>query len=279
MGKMSTDPIVVFGQDLVGHIRISSKYQTGLPGQRDFVENFCRANHANLVGVMTDRQTGTLLERDGLFAAMMMIKNGEAAGLVVPRLDRLGRLTPVIHGACERVYALGGIVCDARANKLWVPELHASPGDQLEQGMRVLLAVHDRSEFLDDMNRRKDTIRAKDPDRRTDGIPRYGYACGGNGTTVENWEEQLVIQLMEEMRRNGWSYNFIAYELNLRKIPTRKGKQWSAYGVQRILDPKTRQKEKEYRQRYKERQVHRAAAQRRKEAELALTVWANSASA
>jgi len=71
------------------------------------------------------------------------------------------------------------------------------------------------------------------------GVP-YGYVAGaqeGHFAVVE--AEAAVVRDVYEMRKRGMGLTEIAWELNLRGIPTRAGRRWTATQIMRILKNKT----------------------------------------
>ncbi len=63
----------------------------------------------------------------------------------------------------------------------------------------------------------------------------FGFVCVEN-RLVKSDEEQNVIRLVRQLRRNGLSFRKIADELNLRLIPTKNHGVWQANTLKKILD-------------------------------------------
>ena len=81
---------------MVGYVRVSTEDQgelgVGLEAQRQAITAACVARKWQLVAIHEDVASGKSLgKRPGLDAAMAAIHRGEAAGLVVAKLDRLSR--------------------------------------------------------------------------------------------------------------------------------------------------------------------------------------------
>jgi DNA invertase Pin-like site-specific DNA recombinase len=80
---------------MVGYTRVSTDEQAGtglgLAAQRAAVSTEAERRGWNLVAIHEDALSGRSLDRPGLAAALAAVEAGEAAGLVVAKLDRLSR--------------------------------------------------------------------------------------------------------------------------------------------------------------------------------------------
>jgi DNA invertase Pin-like site-specific DNA recombinase len=80
---------------MVGYARVSTDAQAesgaGLEAQRKRIEAECRRRGWQLRGVEEDVLSGRDLNRPGLRRALDACRAGEAAGIVVAKLDRLSR--------------------------------------------------------------------------------------------------------------------------------------------------------------------------------------------
>jgi DNA invertase Pin-like site-specific DNA recombinase len=70
---------------------------------------------------------------------------------------------------------------------------------------------------------------------RAVGAAPYGFRPEG-GELVPRHEEQRAIQVMSNARAAGKSFREVAEVLNQRGLPPRRGQQWHAMTVRRILD-------------------------------------------
>jgi DNA invertase Pin-like site-specific DNA recombinase len=93
MGR--TQRIAVDPSLMVGYVRVSTDEQLdsglGLAAQRAAVTAEAERRGWHLVAIHEDAQSGKSLDRPGLAAALAAVEAGEAAGLVVSKLDRLSR--------------------------------------------------------------------------------------------------------------------------------------------------------------------------------------------
>ncbi|MFM6223389.1 MAG: recombinase family protein, partial [Dolichospermum sp.] len=80
---------------LIGYVRVSSEGQadnTSLEDQELKIQAYCSALNHELVGLYQDVQSGGKSEnRKGLQSAIADMLDGKADGLIVLKLDRLGR--------------------------------------------------------------------------------------------------------------------------------------------------------------------------------------------
>lgn len=81
---------------VVGYVRVSTEDQgdlgAGIEAQREAIRSACAGRKWQLVAIHEDVASGkSLAKRPGLDAAMAAIRVGDAAGLVVAKLDRLSR--------------------------------------------------------------------------------------------------------------------------------------------------------------------------------------------
>jgi DNA invertase Pin-like site-specific DNA recombinase len=80
---------------VVGYVRVSTDEQAdsglGLAAQRATVAAEVERRGWTLVAVHEDAQSGKSLDRPGLAGALAAVQAGEAAGIVVAKLDRLSR--------------------------------------------------------------------------------------------------------------------------------------------------------------------------------------------
>jgi DNA invertase Pin-like site-specific DNA recombinase len=89
-GKAPVDPT-----RMVGYVRVSTDEQAdsglGLAAQRADIAAEAARRGWTLVAVHEDALSGKSLERPGLAAALAVVESGDAAGIVVAKLDRLSR--------------------------------------------------------------------------------------------------------------------------------------------------------------------------------------------
>lgn len=78
---------------LLGYVRVSSVSQAkgfGLEAQKELIENFCRVQGHELLGILEEVQSA-LSQRPVFEKLKARVLSGEADGIIVAKLDRLGR--------------------------------------------------------------------------------------------------------------------------------------------------------------------------------------------
>jgi site-specific DNA recombinase len=63
------------------------------------------------------------------------------------------------------------------------------------------------------------------------GAPRFGAKPSGNKELVEDFDEQVTIEVIRRHRRSGKSYGQVADYLNEQEYPTKRGGRWSSSTV------------------------------------------------
>lgn len=227
---------------LAGYIRVSSEVQVDAYGkevQRDHIVKW-----AGLLG----HDIAEWFEEDGISGktdvgdrpAMSEIleRSTEFDGIVFFDATRIARLYIVQETLLGLLWAAGLHVFTTTAG-----ELSADEDDPTKILIRQVLAIV--AEFD-----HRTTVRKLHAARRlksaaggfAGGTPKYGTAVVGTGKAaqfVEDAVESSVIQRINELRfAYGMSYRAIADSLNANNIVTKRGKNWLAPQVQRIIQRK-----------------------------------------
>jgi DNA invertase Pin-like site-specific DNA recombinase len=110
--KSSPTETAKAGVRVVGYIRVSTDMQAqegvSLEAQRARLQAYCTAQELTLIEVITDEgQSAKTLDRPGLRQALGLLDRGMAAGLIVPKLDRLTRSVKDLGELCERYFREG----------------------------------------------------------------------------------------------------------------------------------------------------------------------------
>lgn len=221
---------------LVGYRRVSTKEQLdgfGLDVQGDILVSF----DANLVAVLTDEgESGSngVETRVALHEALGMIASGSAAGLLVPRLDRLARDLIVQEQLIAEVRRLGGQVFSCAGGE--DAFLRDDPSDPSRRLIRQILGSV--SEYERAMVRlRLEAGRAR---KRAGG----GYA--GHGSPPFGWRavegelvrvetEQATITRARELSASGKALAEVATALNAEGHTSKRGGLLHPEQVRRIL--------------------------------------------
>ena len=98
---------------LVAYVRVSTAGQAqsglGLEAQRRAIREYAEANGLSIVDWQEDagRSGATMRKRSGLLAALEIVRSGQAGGLIVAKVDRLGRSAGDVATLVERAQREG----------------------------------------------------------------------------------------------------------------------------------------------------------------------------
>jgi peptidoglycan hydrolase-like protein with peptidoglycan-binding domain/DNA invertase Pin-like site-specific DNA recombinase len=185
-----------------------------LRDQAGRIDSYCEEHGWRLLEVVHDKDDGNgkALERPGLLYALDRIRRGQAACLVVPRLERLSRSVPDFGRVIEAVRRSGGrlVVMDVGLDT-------ASSHGEVAAKTLVSIGAWERRKVAERTRKGLAAARAR------------GAATGRPAVDdVPGLKERIV-----EMRAQGMTLQAIADQLNAEQVPTiRGGKQWRPSSVQ-----------------------------------------------
>lgn len=218
----------------IGYTRVSTAEQVngfGLDVQRQAIKDYCKTNGLRLVSTFSDDgQSGSngLDTRNGLAEALALVERGDAAVLVVYRLDRLARDLLLQETIMGRMHQAGAEVISV-----------TEPDVDSEDATRVLvrqvlgaIAQYERAVIRGRMAAGKAHKVAQGG--YGGGRPRYGYRAE-NGALVADDGEQAVIARMRQLTAEGASTRAVAEALNAGTVPTKAGGPWSGAQVWAVL--------------------------------------------
>ena len=218
---------------LVGYTRVSTVDQadnTSLEDQRTRVLSYGVAMGHEVVKCFSEVGSGKDAgNRPEFQGAIAMLKNGEADGLIVAKLDRLGRnVTDLLKLVDETIAPLGKslIILDLQIDT-------SSPAGRMVLTMMGAMAEMERSVIRERVERGRLAKAAKG-----------GYAFGAppigqkavDGELVPDEAEQATIALIHRHRKSGKSPQKIADFLNAQSIPTKRGGAWHHSTVRKVLE-------------------------------------------
>jgi site-specific DNA recombinase len=217
---------------LVGYTRVSTVDQadnTSLEDQRTKILSYGVAMGHEVVKcfeeVASGKQTGN---RPEFQSAIGLLTSGEADGLIVAKLDRLGRNVRDILTFVDEVIAplnKSLIILDLQIDT-------STPAGRMVLTMMGAMAEMERA-----------IIRERVERGRQAKADRGGYAFGAppigmkavDGELVEDEREQETIALIQRHRKSGKSPQKIADFLNAQSIPTKRGGTWHHSTVRKVL--------------------------------------------
>jgi DNA invertase Pin-like site-specific DNA recombinase len=236
---------------LVAYLRVSTIEQKargfGLEVQRRAIRDAAKALDAHIVGWQADEGLSGALpadKRPGLEAALAMIDNGDADGLIVRDLDRLAREVTVQEAVIGRVWMVEHAAVYVSLPPQEVPR--DDPDDPMRTAMRQMAGVFAGLERMLVAKRLPDGRRAKAAaGGHATGATPYGWrsakrsADNPSGALVPVRAEQAALARMTELRAAGASTRTIAMTLTAEGHPTKRGGSWSSATLSRILARET----------------------------------------
>lgn len=224
----------------VAYYRVSTKRQgksgLGLEAQKEAVETFARERGYDIISEFTEVESGTNPKRPQLDAAMLYARKYRA-GLVVGKLDRLGRVA-------WRLLKL--------LNESKVPIRFADFPDADETFLGFMIIIADREAKLISERTRQALQAAKKRGTKL-GTDRPGHwtpsaikkrdkaltkataeAAQKNRAEANDFYEVVGPDIVA-LRNQGLSYDAIATRLNDDGIPSRRGGKWYAGQVRHVF--------------------------------------------
>lgn len=228
---------------LIGYLRVSTDRQGdgfGIDVQRELIGTWAKANGHRVVRWCEDvGVSGSVeaLDRPGLTCVLDSLTDGDAQGVVISDLDRLGRRLMISEAALGLLRKVGGRVFTVNNG-----EIDDEDDDETRILIRQVLGAIAEFEARKIVKRLQAGRAAKaSSGGYAYGAPAYGQRCEGGELVVDD-QEQAVVGRIESMRADGASYRTIAAVLNDEAIPTKRGGRWHPATVQRIIDDDARER-------------------------------------
>lgn len=240
-----TDPSSMEGPARwVGYLRVSSDQQAdeghGLDVQRDTLERWASTHGHDLLAVIADEGVSGALEppaREG-WAEVRRMAADNAAGIVVPRMDRLSR---DLIGQEVELRNLRDE--DVPVESVAEPGIAGDTDDPGRIAFRQVLAVfaeYERRVIVQRMARGK--AKKKAAGGWAGGMPPYGWRPA-DGELEPDPAEQTALTIMRALRADGAGYKKIADAMNRRGVPAKMGGRWWAQTVSDALSHKLNQQD------------------------------------
>lgn len=225
---------------VVGYLRVSTDRQAeeglGLGIQEAAIRDWAEASGHELVSIYKDEGisgSNGIDTRIGLADALETLRSGDAAGLVVYRLDRLARDLVLQESLLADVWRMGCAVysCSPAEGSY----LSDDPDDPSRALIRqVLGAVSQYERSMIAMRLRSGRKRKRDGGGFAGGQVPFGKR-NVDGVLVDDPREQAVIQRMRELQSEGRSLSAIAKALNEEGHQGKKATRWHHQTVSRVL--------------------------------------------
>ncbi|HEY4001755.1 MAG TPA: recombinase family protein [Candidatus Xenobia bacterium] len=207
---------------VIGYVRVSTDEQASqgvsLAAQADKIRAYCALYDLELIDIIEDAgQSAKSLNRPGIQRALGMLRNGEAGGLIVAKLDRLTRSVRDVADLCDTVFS--------RTATLF------SVGDQLDTrsaaGRLVvnILACVSQWEREAIGERTKTALAYKKS---------QGVRLGAPPTARQTDDSDTVARILE-LRAQDCTLWDIVHTLQAEGRPTKRGGQWAPKTVAQVL--------------------------------------------
>lgn len=220
---------------VTGYIRVSTEEQAvegvSLAAQREKIRLYCQLHSLTLVDMLEDPGVSAKsLKRPGLTQALEMLESGDAAGMVIAKLDRLSRDVGDWSTLVDTYFG-------ERAGK-YLMSAADSIDTRTAAGRLVLNVLMSVAQWEREAigERTKAALSYKKSKGERVGTIPFGFDVASDGKTlVANPDEQAVLASMRTMQEDGMSIREIARELNRQCRPAKNGGKWSKSVVHEIL--------------------------------------------
>jgi site-specific DNA recombinase len=219
----------------VAYVRVSTDKQAdkgvSLEAQQSKIRAYAELYDLELVDVIVDAgESAKSLDRPGLRRALAMLDSGEAAALLVVKLDRLTRSVVDLGALVERYFA-----SSTGAALLSVSEQIDTRSAAGRLVLNVLGAVSQwEREAIGERTSAALQHKASKGEY-TGGHARKGYSVGTGGQLVADEAEQAAIAMAAELRAAGRSYRAVAAELAAAGHVNRNGRAYSASSIRNMV--------------------------------------------
>lgn len=209
------------GTKVVGYVRVSTDRQgdsgLGLDAQRQAIRDECQRRGWQLAAIHEDILSGKTMQRPELQAALEQCRTGQAAGIVVAKLDRLSR----------SIIDFAGIAAEAREGGWNIVALDLGVDFSTPSGefFATMMAAMAQWEVRLISQRTREGIAAKR-------VREPGWKPGRPSGVSPALRAQIL-----GYRTAGWTLSKIASRLNGDGVPTAQGgDRWHPSTVKAILD-------------------------------------------
>ncbi len=203
-----------------------------LAAQKGKVAAHAELYDLELVAVIEDGgASGKTLDRPGLKHALAMLQRGEARALIVFKLDRLTRSVRDLGELIERHFGPGGAALHSVSEQVDT----STAGGRMVLNILTTIAQWEREVICE---RTTLALRHKTAKGERVGSIPYGMRLAADGRTLEpDPGERETITAARRLRRQGLSRRGIAAELRCEGMTARKGGEFTAAAVLRMLEP------------------------------------------
>ena len=225
---------------IVGYTRVSTRTQVeeglGLDIQTQAIKGWAKTNGHRIVAWACDEGVSgakDLEDRDGLADALALIKDAKAEGVVVYRLDRLARDLIIQESLIAEIRRLGGtLFTTVGGEAAYLADDPDDPSRKLIRQVLGAVAEYDRSMIA--LRLRTGRRRKAERGGYAFGAPAFGVAARDR-ELVALADEQVTLDRIAELHRDGASTRAICAALNAEGRGTKRGGPWQPMVVSRIV--------------------------------------------
>ncbi len=217
----------------VGYIRVSTREQAdsglSLEAQKEKVLSLARGRGVELAEVLTDAsESAKDLNRPGMRRILELAQSGRLEGILVAKFDRLTRSMRDFVMLVDLFVKKDVSIVSAYE---WI-----DTGTATGRMMLTFFAMISEWERETISERTSAGLQAKLRRGEPAGNVRYGWRyVGKNEPVVEDEREQIILDAIIAMRKDGVSLREIAAKLNESGHLTRSGKPWQFQYVANVL--------------------------------------------
>lgn len=216
----------------IGYIRVSTTEQAeegiSLAAQAAKIRAYCELNDLELIAILEDAgKTGKNTQRAGLQKALSLLETGEAAAIVVYKLDRLSRKTRDTLELIERIETAG-----AAFHSITEKVDTKSALGKFFLTITAAFAQMERDVIAD---RTREALAYKREQGQYLGAVPFGYKLEGAELAQAEQEAAVIAQVLE-LKAQGLTLQAIADRLNADAIPSKRGGRWYPTTVKNLLE-------------------------------------------
>lgn len=221
----------------LAYVRVSTEEQVqgnGLAVQEQAIRRYCKSNRLRLVDIASDEGvsgSSGLDQRIGLASVLARLEAGEAACLVVYRLDRLARDFVLQELLVNRLRERGISI-----RSVMEPDIETLSDDPTKVLVRQILGSigqYERALIRGRMQAGKLIKAARGG--YIGGQPGYGQRAD-DGELVSDTDEDEIIGMVTSLRQAGTSYRNIGAALTSAGFRPRRAKTWHPMVVRSIAE-------------------------------------------
>lgn len=219
---------------VIGYIRVSTDEQAqggvSLDAQRAKLEQYAELYDLDLVDIIVDAGVSAKnLHREGLRSALVALESGQAAGLLVAKLDRLTRSVRDLSDLLEKYFG----------TKYALLSVAEKVDTSSAAGRMILNIMATVSQWEREVigERTSAALQHKIAQGQHVGSPALGFKMTEGQLEADQTELAIVDRILK-LRAGGLTLQAIADTLNAEEIPTKRGGKWHPSTVTYILGRK-----------------------------------------